>query len=254
MLVNTIRAEFTKLITTASFRWTTGLFFVFSLLWAFFTTRLTSLFDGAPAVASASIVVSGLLWLNLSVLMIQAIMVITTEYRYNLPTPLYLANPHRAQVAVAKLVLYAVIAAILMFIGIVACLGLAQLMADEVVGFDNIFADPVAQRALWAYPVGTALMVVFAQGLALLLRQSAGTIAVGLILFWGVDNLIQFVPKVGEKLMHFSPFNALRSWLTDTAGSWSVFADNSHWYLVVFVLWAAILWLGGVAALVKRDV
>ncbi|WP_235923163.1 ABC transporter permease [Corynebacterium lizhenjunii] len=254
MLLNVLRAEWSKLTSTKSFWWTTALFFVFTLVWAWLVTTATSLFEGAPAIADAAALVSGLQWLNLSVLMIQAIMVVTTEYRYNLQVPVYLATPKREVVAAAKLLLYAVVAAVIMLVGLAAALFLAGLLADEIHGgYTTLFSDPAAQRALWAFPLGTALLVLFSQGLALLLRQSAGSIAVGLILFWGIDTMVQLIPKIGSDAVHFSPFYALRGWLGDIPAADGPLEGNVWGYLFVFMGWGLALWILGVASLVKRD-
>ena len=191
--------------------------------------------------------------LGLSVLMIQAIMLVTTEYRFGTQSITFMASPRRWSVAVAKLVLYAVIAAVLTFIGVVGAYLLTDLFADSSISatFDP-WNDEVGREQLWKYPLAAGLLVAFAQGIGMLIRQTAGSVALGLILYLGVDQIVSMMPVVGDKIGSYMPFTAFQNWLFNTP------VDNALWTEaagsgIVFFIWAAVLWALGVLVLHKRD-
>ena len=72
--------------------------------------------------------VSVLLGLGLPVLMIQAIMIVTTEYRFGTQTITFMATPRRWSVALVKLLMYAVIAAALTFIAVAGAYLLTEVL------------------------------------------------------------------------------------------------------------------------------
>ena len=115
MFLNMLNAEWTKLRTTKSFFWTTGLILVIATGW----TLINSLNAGEPVLGISPLqpnsLVAVLLLLGVPILMIQGAMVVTTEYRHKTQSVTYMANPNRWLVAVAKLVLYGFIAALIMF-------------------------------------------------------------------------------------------------------------------------------------------
>ena len=110
----------------------------------------------------------------------------------------------------------------------------------------------MGQKQLWKYPLAAALLVLFSQGLGLLLRSTAGAVAIGLILFLGVDNLVATIPKVGSKLVNFMPFKSFQSWLLEMEPVDAPWKEN--WgFCLVFIAWALILWVLGAIVLQKRD-
>ncbi|QCB29286.1 ABC transporter permease [Corynebacterium endometrii] len=254
--MKTLKAEWTKLRTTKSFWWTTGVFFFFLLGWALLNTSLAnSMGIEAAGPITPQATVQALYPLALPVLLIQAIMVVTTEYRYGLQSTVYMANPRRWQVPVAKYVLYAVIAAVLVLVGVAGAYAIGGLFGNEEVtaGYDP-FGSDAGRHSLWVSPLAAVLLVLFGQGLGLLLRQTAGTVAISLILYLGLDSLILLLPKVGEKIVNFMPFTAFQRWTSDMAPPPDAPFDSATGYLVVFIVWSAVLWISGVLLLQKRDV
>lgn len=254
--MKTLKAEWTKLLTTKSFWWTTAVFFFFVLGWALLTTLMTNSM-GVEAVGPLTPqgTVGALYLLGLPVLLIQAIMVVTTEYRYGLQATVYMANPRRWQVPIAKFVLYAVTAAILVFLAVVGAYAIGSAFGAEDVsqGYDP-FGSDAGKRGMWVYPLAAVLLALFGQGLGLLLRQTAGTVAISLILYLGIDGLLMLLPKFGEKIVNFAPFTAFQRWTADMAPPPEAPFDSVTGYLVVFIVWAAVLWIAGVVLLQKRDV
>lgn len=252
MLVNTLRAEWTKLSTTRSFWLTSAVFFLLTWGWSALIASTTRQTPETAMFLSPESSATAVWMLGLPVLMIQSIMIITTEYRYNIQTNVYMANPNRPMVAVVKLVMYAVISALLVFLAVVGVYLLTQAIAGDVAPDYDPWNSESARRFLWVYPLVMAAMVVFSQGMGLLLRQTAGTVAICLILNLGIDQLISQLPKIGEHIAPFMPFTALQNWIFETVPGKAVW-DANWMNLVIFLLWAGGLWLLGVFLLHKRD-
>ena len=258
-MLNTLKSEWTKLHTTRSFWWTAFIFLFFAWGWAILNARLTQPAESPEDVAmgmgtiTPDGAVAVILSLGLPVIMIQAIMIVTTEYRFGTQTITYMATPRRWSVALVKLLMYAVIAAALTFVAVVGVYLLIDLFAKDAVAEDfNPWEDEMGQKQLWKYPLAAALIVLFSQGLGLLLRSTAGSVAVGLILFLGLDSFVSIIPKVGAKLVNYMPFSAFQSWLMDQTSA-DVPWKESWGFCLVFVAWAVLLWVLGVIFLQKRD-
>ena len=258
-MLNTLKSEWTKLHTTRSFWWTTFIVLSFAWGWAILNARLTQPAETPEDAAFGMGVitpdgaVSFLLALGLPVLMIQAIMIVTTEYRFGTQTITYMATPRRWSVALVKLLMYAVIAAALSFIAVAGSYLLTELFAyDEVAAQFQPWDDEMGQKQLWKYPLAAALIVLFSQGLGLLLRSTAGSVAIGLILFLGLDGFVSMIPKVGGKLVNYMPFSAFQSWLMDQTPADAPWKE-SWGFGLVFLAWALLLWVLGVIVLQKRD-
>lgn len=253
MLFNTLRAEWTKLTSTRSFWWTSAIFLIFAWGWAILTAKLADTVPGGAATVTPESTLGVLFALAMPVLLIQAIMVVTTEYRYKMQANVYMTNPRRWVVALVKLLMYAVVAAVLVVLGVVGAYVFTELVGSQAVKDNfNPWDSDFGTRQLWVYPLAMAMLTLFGQGLGLLLRQTAGTVAISLILYLGIDNLVSMIPKIGEKIIHFMPFTALNRWVSD-AHSPDAPWDSATGDALVFVAWAAVLWLLGVFFLHKRD-
>ena len=123
-MLNTLKSEWTKLHTTRSFWWTTFIFLFFVWGWAILNARLTQPAETPEdvelgmGIITPDGAVTFLFSLGLPVLMIQAIMIVTTEYRYGIPATNFRVAPRRWHVAVVKLVLGALLAALLTVLGL----------------------------------------------------------------------------------------------------------------------------------------
>lgn len=244
--VHALSSEWTKLRTTRSFWWTTALFLFFSLGFAALQGN-----SAAGMLAPSSIVVA-VYSFGFTVMIIQAVMVVTTEYRYNLQSVTYLATPQRWVVALAKLVMYAVIAAVLTFLSVLASYYLAKALAPaEVAETFRPFDDDQALRQMWVYPLAAVLLVVFSQGVALLLRQTTGAVALMLIWFMGIEHVIGLIPRVGDDILPYLPMGHFNAFLNDVPvqdAVWGVPGSGLY-----FAAWAVVLWFLGVLALERRD-
>lgn len=250
--LHVLHSEWTKLRTTRSFWWTTALFVFFSVGFAALTGALADGKDITSTVLFAGSTVSGLYTAGFLVLMIQAVMVYTTEFRFGYQQQTFLATPARWVVALAKWLLSLVIAVALTFLTVLACFYVAKaLAADTASSTLVVWEDETARRIMWQYPVAAGLLVTFCAGIALLLRQTAG--AVSLVLMWqlALEDLLGLLPRVGEYVGKYGPFGNLRSFLLDYQSidpGWGVNGGA-----VYFGVWAVVLLLAGILVLEKRD-
>ena len=102
------------------------------------------------------------------------------------------------------------------------------------------------------FPLLGFMVVIFVQGLGWLLRQTAGTVALSLILYLGLENVVRLIPKVGDDLIPYMPFSAFGNWAEDKVPE-NVPWDSSAGSAIVFIVWAVALWILGVFVLEKRD-
>ena len=113
------------------------------------------------------------------------------------------------------------------------------------------FKDAAAAEILWVYPAAAAMIVMISQGVALLLRQTAGSVALMLIWFMGLEQIFRVVPKVGQDIVGFLPFENLNAFVNDFALDgvpWDVKGSGAF-----FLLWAVVAWAAGVVVLQRRD-
>lgn len=257
-------SEWTKLRTTKTFWLTTFLFFFFAIGWAILMAKTATIPEPDPNIPPELQKemmgpplgpgnFTAIVWmLGLPVLMVQAIMMVTTEYSHRTQSISMAATPVRWKVALAKILLFAAIAALFTFAAILGSFLLGDALAKPEVAelFDPF--DDNGKRSLWVYPMATALIVVFAQGMGWLLRQTAAAITLSLILYLGIDGMLGMTPKVGDKIINFAPFSSLNNFIMNSApeeAMWGVMGN-----LWVFVAWAFGLWILGVILLEKRDV
>lgn len=244
-----IQAEWIKLKSTASFWWTSGIIIVYAIAMGIVLGMLGRSFEATP-IFPLEFVGPGISALTLTVIAIQAVMVITTEYRYNIPSIGYVAEPRRWRVPVAKLVLYGVIAPVLTLVSIVLAIVVGQ-VSSGVMDF-SVFGEEMTLRLLWAYPMASMLIVLFVQGLALIIRQTAGTVIVVLVWMLFLEDGLSFIPKVGWHIAQWAPFRHLNAFITDyPQADLGVPFEAAPLY---FLLWALGLWIVGVVLLEKRDV
>ncbi|AGS35766.1 ABC transporter [Corynebacterium maris DSM 45190] len=258
---HTLLSEWTKLRTTASFWWTTGLVLVLSIGWAALTTWSLTLLSGdlgGPGAAvvgpmiTPDIVLTGFTSFGILIIMIQAAMTVTTEYRYGLPSISFLATPRRGQVALAKALLYAALAAVISGAAAAGAYVVALgVLAGDSPGVFTPFSDPAGQRALWAVPLAMFVLVFLCQGVGMLVRQSAG--AIFLLVLWNLvfETAVRLLPRWGEDIHTVLPFVNMDAVIQNTpvyGAEWGVWGS-----LLIFVAWSLAVWLVGVFALRARD-
>ena len=248
--MRTALSEWTKLRTTASLWWTTVLFIVFGVgfIGVFAVLAKKNQEADVPAVMAASDAASGIQQIGLIILIIQAIMVVTSEYRFNFIATTFQTTPNRTYVAFIKWLVYAVFTAILTFLCLVASISIVKgILPDSPFKL----TDDDAVRLMWALPLEAVLVVTFAMAVAWLVRQTAGAVSIVLIWYLALESLLVYMPKVGPKIHGYLPFVNLNAFYDKTDVPDIAWGYNGS--LLYFVAWAVGLFVIGVVLLNRRD-
>ncbi|SER32721.1 hypothetical protein [Lentzea albida] len=141
--------------------------------------------------------------LALSVVLVMAALAVTTEYRFSTIRATFLAVPNRTSALVAKTVVVAFIAAVL-----------GEIIAFGSVGIAKVLS-PASDLAIttgdeWRHVAGVGLLygigAVIAIAVGILVRQTAGAVAILLVWNMLLEGLIGIIPKVGVKIQAWLPF------------------------------------------------
>ena len=194
--------------------------------------------------------------LSLIVMMVMAALAITTEYRFGTIRTSFQAVPQRAALLLGKT---GVVAGLAGLVGVIASFG-----AWGIGSLVNRSADlAINTAAEWRELAGKglvfALSAVIAVAVGILIRQSAGAIAILLVWPLLLENLVLLVPKVGDDLNRWAPFTNADSFLNQgqdvgaAGGLPSSFALSPWWALLYFAGWAAALLVIALFTASKRD-
>ena len=172
---------------------------------------LLALVEDRPGAFDLRMLLSG--WqFGLMVVMVMAALAITTEYRFGTIRTTFQAVPNRSAVLLAKTAVVAVLAAV---IGEVAgCGAWAAGKALAAPGVDLALSGPEAWRMVAGIGPVFAITAVIAVAVGIMVRQSAGAIAILLIWTMLVENLVGIIPKVGDDIQDWLPFMAVDRFFT----------------------------------------
>jgi ABC-2 type transport system permease protein len=250
MLVNSIAAERIKLITTKSPYWCVGIVVVLGLGLALLLGWAYSL-DNSPGDnddVNVSDFLLGTTAFGVTVLMIMAVLAVTSEFRFGTIRTSFQAVPQRYNVLVAKAIVYGGLAAIVTFVLTLISLPLGK----AVSGTDIDLAGSHALRLYWGVPLYAFLSVLIGLGLGALIRQTAGAIVILMVWSLVLENVLGAIPKVGDAVGPFLPF---------LNGSHFIDGNNVgfewHWNeygsLVYYIVFAALVFGAGVLVTDRRD-
>jgi ABC-2 type transport system permease protein len=195
-----------KLVTTRSPWWCMAIAVVLTV--GFAALIAANVPDSAPA---------GVLFsqagyqFGLVVMMVMAALAVTTEYRTGTIRATFLAAPRRAVTLASKTVVVALAAGVVGEVTAWASWGIARAIRPEV-----ITAVTTGQQARTVAGVGLIYLIgaVIALSVGILLRHTAGAIAVLLIWVLLVENLVQVIPNVGDDIHRWVPFTVAGNFLT----------------------------------------
>lgn len=187
------------------------------------------------------------------VLMILSAMTITGEYRTGMIRTTFMAVPNRTMVLAAKAGVSAAFSAVFAAAMVLASLVLARAIAPGPEGELLSLAQPTAWRPVWAIGLYAGLAAVLAVGLGAMLRHAAGVITLLLLLPFVVEPLLGVLPNVGPRLGPYFPFsNAFEfigvTWVGGFPMKWGPLGS-----LVYFAAVVLAVFLGGIAAVNRRD-
>lgn len=241
-MLNLIPAEWTKLRSTASFWWNSALILIFGAFFGAlfgFASKLGGMPYAPLTVAATMALITAI------VVIVQASMTVTTEYRFGIPPTNFRVAPKRWQVAVAKLVLGAVLAALATFLGLAVAFTVGDLTAPVPA---NWVSNTASRRALWAIPLGMALITLFQQGIGWITRNTAGAVVTGMGMMLLIESIVGFIPRYGADVAKFLPFGNLMAFMTNSPANWTLPVS-----LLIFAVWAVAAWIIGVVLLETRD-
>ncbi|MDO5076824.1 multidrug ABC transporter permease [Corynebacterium sp.] len=247
----TIRSEWIKLSTTKALAFT-SLFFV--LVGALIPVLLAwNARQSEIGFIELNLLPQGIYYFGTLAIIVQAIMVVTTEYRHNSVGMTFAATPQRFIVLLCKWFLYAVISTVMTAATLLGGVYAAKIIGGSSVSEQiDIWNNEYLLRALWVYPLTILLIVTFSMGVAMLVRQTAGAIAIMMSWFLGLETFVYFLPKYGPKISNHGPFSNLQAFVTqgDLANtSWGYVGS-----LYYFIAWAVGLFILGVISISVRDV
>lgn len=192
------------------------------------------------------------------VIMVMAALAVTTEYRFGTIRTSFQAVPQRAALLLNKTIVVATLSAVV---------GLAASWGSWAIG--NLLA-PSADMAIdtsaeWRLMFGQAfvygLSAIFAIAVGILIRQSAGAIAI--LILWPllVESLLPLIPKIGDDLQKWTPFTNANQFLNggqdmglagaDAAGAST--ALSPWWALAYYAAWAIGMLIIALVTASKRD-
>ncbi|WP_308257307.1 hypothetical protein [Pseudonocardia lacus] len=184
-----------------------------------------------------------------TVLMVLAVLAVTTEYATGTIGTTFLAVPDRAAALRAKAVVVAVLAGL---VGLAGALGSWAASALLLPGGDLALTGPDEWRQVAGVRLVDAGAAVVAVAIGVLVRRTAG--AVTLVLVWPAvgESLIGLVPVVGPAVGPLLPFQAADRFLADAPAGGGLL--GSPWLAGVwFALFTAILFAIAVRVARHRD-
>ncbi|MDK7214726.1 ABC transporter permease [Corynebacterium pyruviciproducens] len=258
MFLQTMKSEWSKLWSTSSIYWTTGIYLVLCVGFSSLTALLVRMDPKAVMQFSVDSLLALVGQAGYLVLAIQAVLVVSNEYGNRYQSATFLATPNRPLVALAKWLIYALLAALLTFVTVLLCLYLAKFIVGGPIGQSlDVWGDERSQRFMWLYPFQAIVYVTVGQALGWLTRSTAGSIAIVLLTSM-IEGLLGLLPKIGEHifyLMPFTNFNAFMSrhdvthMMTGKTAPWGW--EGSLWYFLALL---AVLVICSMISLEKRDV
>ncbi|NMO04936.1 ABC transporter permease [Gordonia sp. TBRC 11910] len=248
-LVAATHAEYIKLTSTRSPYWCVGVVAVLSV-------GIAALLGAVAANAAGDTglrVPDYLLGLNqfgVVVLMIMAVLAVTSEYRFGTIRTTFVATPQRGRVLVAKAVVFGALAAVLTALLAALSLGVAAVLTPAS---SNVsFSDSVALRQIWGTPIWALLCVIVGVGVGALIRHTAGAVVIILVWMLVAESILAVLPKVGPAVGPFLPFRNGSRFLNAAPD-----ADAYHWNAYVslgyFAVFAALVFGAAIAVVRRRD-
>ena len=248
MLAHAIEAERIKLLTTKSAYWCSGIVVLLGIGLALLLGWATNVDSGDGSSMSVSDFLVGTTAFGVTVLMIMAVLAVTSEFRFGTIRTSFQAVPQRANVLLAKAVVYGGLSALLTFVLTVVSLPLAK----AVSGSDIELFGSTAIRMYWGVPLYTFLSVLIGLGLGALIRQTAGAIVILLVWSLVLEGVLSVIPKVGDAVGPFLPFLNGSHFIDD-----SDMGIDWHWNaygsLIYFLVFAAVIFGAGVLVTDRRD-
>lgn len=200
--------------------------------------------------------------LGMAVIMVLAALSVTTEYRFGTIRTTFQAIPNRISALLAKTM---VVATLSLFIGEI-CAFSAWAVGKMIKPAADLALNSAAD---WINVAGVgvvyALAAVIAIAVGILVRHSAGAIALLLVYSLAVESLIQLIPTIGPNIHKWMPFTMADQFLTGGGasnpgrgpggggGGQSAAALGQGWSLAYFAAFAVALLAISITVAKTRD-
>ena len=231
--MNLLAAERIKLFSTRSPWW--SLVAAVALTVAFAAAVTASVPDGGPVTVALTQLGSEF---GLAVILVMAALAITTEYRFNTIRTTFQAVPGRTSALLAKTVVLTLTAGVVGLIAAFGSLGMGMLVASDV---DLALHSAADWRAVAGTGLVFAIGTVIAMAVGILVRQTAGAVAVLLAYSLMVEELVALIPGVGADIQRWLPFKLGERFLTGgpaadgMPGPWGSLAAFGGYAIVLLV-------------------
>ncbi|MEV7037880.1 hypothetical protein [Amycolatopsis sp. NPDC051061] len=252
-----VASERIKLLSIAT-PWVCGVFALVALAAPAALTALTATESRLPpTVASTQFGYQ----LGMVAVLVAAALAVTSEYHSGTIHGTFQAVPSRWPALVAKAV---VVAGFAFGLGEAAAFT-AWLVARVLAPDADLALDSVAD---WTIVAGTgpvfALAAVCGVGVGLLVRHTAGTVALLVAYPLMAENVVQLIPRAGQAIHRWMPLNAVTKFLSGSGeanagrdgGNAAVLSDSPlspGWALAYFGAFAAVLLAAGITQARRRD-
>jgi ABC-2 type transport system permease protein len=251
-----LAVERIKLFTTRSPWWCALITLVLSIGIAALSTGATSRADEVTVYTTQFAHAFAM-----AVVMVLAALAVTTEYRFNTIKTTFQAVPNRGAALVAKAVVVALVSLVIGELAAFGSWGIAKLIKPAS---DLALSSSADWRNIAGIGVVYAFAAIIAVAVGILIRHSAGAISVVLIYSLAVENLVQIIPKVGDGIHKWLPFNVAEKFLTGAGESngalgargTSQLSDSTlspAWALAYFAAFSLVLLAISVVVAKKRD-
>jgi len=192
---------------------------------------------------------------GMPVVMVLAALAVTTEYRFGTMRTTFQAIPNRSAALLAKTTVVALMALVIGEISAFGSLAVSQLIQPDA----DLTLNTTAE---WINVVGIgpvyALAAVLAIGVGILVRHSAGAIALLMIYSLAIEKLVPLIPNIGEDIYRWMPFNVVDRFITgenppQVGPPASTSTLSPAMALAYFAGWAIVVLIISLGVAKKRD-
>ena len=249
-MVHAVNAERIKLLSTKSPYWCVAIVAVVAILFSVLIGLGNSTSSAGTSVYVSDLTV-GMTQIGVVVLMIMAVLAVTSEFRFGTIRTTFQAIPSRETVLGAKAVVYGGVAVVVSFVVGIVSMVLGKALSGDSGGRLDL-AGSEAIRQYWGIPVYTLLCILIGLGIGAIVRQSAGAIVVLLIWSLVLENILINIPKV-KVVAPYMPFTNASRFLTDRGSDGIDYVWNAYGSILYFAVVALVIFGIGVVLTKKRD-
>jgi ABC-2 type transport system permease protein len=147
---------------------------------------------------------------GLMVVMVMAVLAVTTEYRFSTIRTTFQAAPNRTAVLLAKTGVVGILAGLLGVATAFASWGIGKLIRPHAaLALDNAAHLRLLLGMGLIYLIGAVVAI----SVGMLVRHTAGAVSIVLIYSLLVESIVRIIPRIGDDLARWAPFNVGKNFL-----------------------------------------